>query len=250
MLFTFLTAVAYVVGGAMVAFESIDEENKKKQAALDRYREEIEAENRRRAEELRQAAVLTDANAKLKFYERILASVKKAEASSYANWEAAKAQMRSLKQQRKKVGRNCWAVRVQIENYKKKKSRFLFFFTRKVDFSSDKFVREKESCFRQLNGFQRTVNLRIIEFSKEKNRLFVSMQDMNRQAREAGNSLEEFRRIKTKFVCEHCRKEFTMNNAMLAALRRKGNAYPRYCKTCLKNAPIGGFYWSDIRETV
>lgn len=216
----------------MIAAESAEEENKRKQAQLDRYRAEVEEENRKRAEELRRLAMLTDIGEKMKAYQLFLSSARKAEKLYYAKWGEAKKQMRSLKRQRKKVNRNCWAIGVVLAKYKKKKSHFLWIFPRKVDFTKDLFVIEKNRTLKQLRVFQNTVDVQIQQFKKEKDKLFRSMQVMNRQAQDAKRQFIGFRQGKNAFTCEKCGRSFTATNATVAACQHKGKEFRYLCPQC------------------
>lgn len=238
MFFTIATAVACVIGGAMIAAESAEEENKRRQALLDRYRAEVEEENRKRAEELRRLAMLTNIGEKMQAYQLFLSSARKAEKLYYSKWGDAKKQMRSLKRQRKKVNRNCWAVGVVLAKYKKRKSHFLWIFPRKVDFTKDPFVIEKNRVLKQLRGFQNTVGVQIQQFKKEKDKLFQSMQVMNRQAQDAKRQLVCFRRGKNTFSCELCGRSFTATNATVATCRRKGKKFQYLCPQCRKSPAL------------
>lgn len=238
MFFTLATVVAYVIGGAMIAAESVEEENKRRQALLDRCRAEVEAESRRQAEELRRLALLTNIGEKMQAYQVFLLSARKAEKLYYSKCCEAKRQMRSLKQQRKRVRRNCWAVGVVLAKYKKRKSHFLWIFPRKVDFTKDTFVIEKNKTLKQLRGFQQTVGAQIQQFSKEKDKLYQSMRVMNRQAQEAQRQFDSFRREKVSFTCEKCGCSFSASNATVAACQRKGKRFQYLCPRCRKRPAL------------
>ena len=224
--------VAALFGGPAIA-SSLEAENRRKQAALDRYRAQVEEENRKRAEELKSLALMTDANAKLLKLETILKVERRAEQEAVQQWGNAKKHMRDLKRQRGKVRGRLRFVKIQIERYKEKKSRFLFIFRRRVDFSCDAFVGGHNKELHQLKVLQGQLKERILTFAETKNRIFASMQDRNRQRALAVSKLKEFQRGTSSFKCDVCGCQFDVPNMELVKRHRNGETYPRRCSNHL-----------------